>query len=291
MPSRHLAAAAIAVAIAACTAAPSPTTTGPAFDISDGAHNGNPLFFFLPPMVPNAGSGANQTGLAPVVDICAWNGSACTASMAHFTTDLATTTTTQPGNSETVRESDNGYIVNWHTAAFDLTTGATYRIKVTACGTALGYADVDVVSSGKDLKNVNTSEYVALLDDRTLPIKFQIEPGAVACGVPTGTISGSVTVCHANGCTGDAGHQVYLLDGTGTTLEATVGTDATGAYSFTSVPVGTHLVCEALPADPFFEGAPGGSSCPSPYAPGGFLLTVPAGGNLGGNNFVNVLAS
>jgi hypothetical protein len=167
-----------------------------------------------------------------------------------------------------------------------------YRISVTACAVPLGYADVDVVDSGKDLKNVNTNQYVALLDDRTLPIKFQIEPGAVACGPATGTISGSVTACDANGCTGSGAYLVYLLDATGTTLQATVSTDATGAYSFPSVPVGTHLVCEALPADPFFEGSPqGGSSCLSPYAPFGFLLTVPAGGNLGGNNFVNVVAS
>ena len=46
-------------------------------------------------------------------------------------------------------------------------------------GKALGYADVDVVGTGKDLKNINTGEFVALLDDRTLPIKFLAEDGAV----------------------------------------------------------------------------------------------------------------
>jgi len=187
MRARSAASVVIAVlAIAACRDLPAPIADSglPSAEISDGAHGtGNPFFFFLPPMVSNPGSGVNVTGLSPVVDICAWDGAVCTANVAHFTTDLATTITSQPGNSETVRESDDGYIVNWHTAAFDLTVGGIYRVCVQAGGLALGYSDVDVVGSGKDLKNVNTGEYVALLDDRTLPIKFRIQDGAL--GVTT----------------------------------------------------------------------------------------------------------
>jgi hypothetical protein len=186
MCARRAAAVLIAVlAIAACRDFPSPIASSglPSAEISDGAHgNGNPYFYFLTPMVSNPGSGVNVTGLSPVVDICAWDGAACTADLAHFTTDLATTTTSQPGNSETVRESDDGYIVNWHTADFDLMVGGIYRVCVRAGGLALGYSDVDVVGSGKDLKNVNTGEYVALLDDRTLPIRFRIEDGALGAG-------------------------------------------------------------------------------------------------------------
>ena len=36
-----------------------------------------------------------------------------------------------------------------------------------------------MVNSGKDLKNVDTNEYIALKDGRTLPIKFRIEEGAI----------------------------------------------------------------------------------------------------------------
>ncbi len=102
------------------------------------------------------------------------------ASLAHFTIDLATTTTTQPGNSETVRESSAGYIVNWHTTDFNLAVNSLYRVKVSIGGQCLGHADVDVVGSGKDLKNVDTNQYIPLLDDRTLPIKFRIEDGALS---------------------------------------------------------------------------------------------------------------
>src|SRR5262249_39940496 len=43
--------------------------------------------------------------------------------------------------------------------------------------TRVAFADVDVVSSGSQLKNVNTNEFIPLLDGRTLPIKVRIEQG------------------------------------------------------------------------------------------------------------------
>jgi hypothetical protein len=294
MRLRSLAAALIPVIVAACTDATSPLAVGPpgpSFARSDGDHpSSSPSFSFLPPMVGNPGSGSNVRGLSPVVDICAWDGTACTAAVAHFTTDRSSTTTTHAGNSETVRESEHEYHVNWHTGRFHLKTGRIYRIRVSVCSEEVGFADVDVVGSGRDLKSVNPHDYVRVLDGQTLPIKFRIHQEGCGSG-GTGTISGTVTACDASGCSGQAGHSVYLLDSTGTTLQTTTTTDAAGSYSFTGVPAGAHLVCEA-PLGGFFEGTPSsGASCPSPYAPVGYLLTLPAGGNLGGNAFVNVQAS
>lgn len=174
----------VAAASIGCTEVPqSPMAepTRPSMEISDGAHgSGNPFFYFLPPMVSNPRAGVNVSGLAPEVKICGGSTlTGCPNPIARFTTDL-NTTTTQAGNSETIRESDGGYIVNWHTTAFDLVVGATYRICGIggASGLALGHADITVVGSGKDLKDVNTGEFIGLLDDRTLPIKFRIEDGA-----------------------------------------------------------------------------------------------------------------
>ena len=181
MRVRNLMIVTVACAVAACSDIPSPVASSgrPLTNIADGAHSGgNARFHFLPPLVANPGSGTNVTGLAPVVDICAWNGFSCTASLAHFTIDRATTTTTHPGNSETVRQSGNGYIVNWHTGGFDLATGGIYRICVSVNSHSLGHADVIVVGSGKDLKDVDENEFVGLVDGRTLPIKFRIEDGA-----------------------------------------------------------------------------------------------------------------
>src|SRR5262249_6670188 len=46
------------------------------------------------------------------------------------------------------------------------------------------FADVDVVSSGSQLKKVDTDEFIALLDGRTLPISVRIEQGVSFCSDP-----------------------------------------------------------------------------------------------------------
>ena len=170
----------VAAAVAACSDTPLPlaSPSRPSAEIVDAAHGGGTaslyLLYFLSPLVANPGPGVNMTNISPAVDICAWNGTACTEDLAHFTTSLETTTTSQPGNSETVRLSEDGDIVNWHTDAFNLAIDGTYRIRVSVGAEELGHADVDVVGSGKDLKNVNTGEFIGLVDGRTLPIKFRI---------------------------------------------------------------------------------------------------------------------
>ena len=90
--------------------------------------------------------------------------------------------TTEPGSgSETIRidTEDEHYIVNWHTKKFDLDESIHYRITVFVNDTELGYADVDVVGSGKNQQEVETESYIPLKYGRTLPIKFRIEAGAL----------------------------------------------------------------------------------------------------------------
>jgi hypothetical protein len=328
MRLRGLAAVTIAFAVVACTDATKPVATGPigpSFEISDGAHGGNPYFDFLPPMTASPGHGKNVKNLAAEVDICAWDGSACTTPLAHFTTDRSTTTTTQRGKPETVRDGRDHYIVDWHTAAFNLDVGGTYRVCVSVGGQALGHADLEVVGRKKDLKNVSTDEYVGLLDDRTLQIKFRIETGALeqdadaGCGDGTAppTISGAVTVFYSPGNPVAAiGYPVYLFrvdfrdDGayaTGDTV-ASATTDGNGAYTFTSTRIEAgmqYLVCEKNPWGMFaepqaIEGAPAdGGHCnasfdpehpgASVYGEWGYLVVAPASNEpgVGGNDFSN----
>jgi len=93
------------------------------------------------------------------------------------------TTTTGPG-SETVRVdvTSQNYVVNWHTARFGLDVTKTYRIRVLIVETELGHADVDLVSTGKELKQVDAKLYVPVLVGSTLPIKFRIEQGVLCAG-------------------------------------------------------------------------------------------------------------
>lgn len=174
---------------AACTESPAPTAVaaGPLALISDGTSGGNSHFFFLAPIVPEAGTaGANDDALDPAVVICAWDGAACGAVVATFTTDPGTTTT-QAGNSETVRRSDNHFIVDWHTDAFELDPAVTYRVCVKVGDGELGFADVDLAASGRELR-IGAEGYVTILDGRTLPIRFRIEAGALEQAT-TGTCS------------------------------------------------------------------------------------------------------
>jgi hypothetical protein len=75
---------------------------------------------------------------------------------------------------------DEHYVVNWHTRRFSLNPAKTYRIRALVDGLELGHADVDVVSSGRELMKVNKDEFVALVNGRTLPIKFRIEVNAIS---------------------------------------------------------------------------------------------------------------
>lgn len=152
-----------------------PSGPGPiAPAISDARHSGgNPRFFFLPPMVPDpAASGTFDPSLSPVVTICLWQNGTCAPGAVMYTMADG------PG-SETVRldVGNQQYIVNWHTDTDGIVPGQVYRISVGANGIDLGFADVQVVGSGQDLRNVSTGEYVPLKDGRTLPIKFRIETG------------------------------------------------------------------------------------------------------------------
>lgn len=139
--------------------------------ISDGANLGNTSFYFLPPMVssPEANGIFDPTWDPEVVIYTLNNSTPVNPPLETFNSS----------NGLTMSLEDEHYKVNWHTNEYDLNEDITYQIQVLVDGIRIGYADVDVVSSGKELKNVNTGEYIPLKDGRTLPIKFRIEEGVL----------------------------------------------------------------------------------------------------------------
>jgi len=165
----------------ACNETPlmAPAGSEPAFAISDGAHaSGNAHFYFLPPMVSASSfTGAFDPTQTPVVQICELAGPVCQLPL------IAQFTMAGGAGSEAVRldAAAEQYIVNWHTGQFELDVTKTYRIRVQAHDLELGFADVGLVASGRDLANVDP-QFVAVVNGRTLPIKFRIEVGAVSCG-------------------------------------------------------------------------------------------------------------
>src|SRR2546426_9084506 len=196
MNRSRLSMCAAAILAAACQDRQSPPAA-PSFLIQDATHNGgNPHFYWLPPMTRQPTfTGTFDGNLSPMVEIRELPGPPPPAPATPCADRIITTfTTTMGAGSETVRVDPAGqlYIVNWHTKAFNLNAACTYRIRFLVAGLELGIADVDVVDNGAQLKRVDTNEFVALLDDGTLPIKARVELGAV-----TFALTGDATACRS----------------------------------------------------------------------------------------------
>src|SRR5258708_6120460 len=155
----------IAVAVIAACQNDRPFPPGPNAQIQDANHNaGNAFFFWLSPVV-NQHAPATQVfsrQLSPVVTI----------------TNLCTGAVVRTFSGAAISVSNASYHVNWATAQDNLNSACTYRVTVTVGTKLMGFADVDVVDSGRELKNVNTNEFIPLLDDRTLPLQFFIGVGS-----------------------------------------------------------------------------------------------------------------
>jgi alpha-tubulin suppressor-like RCC1 family protein len=167
---------AVAVACADRGLPTEPPASDPMFAIGDATSGYKAGFYWLPPMVSNPStSGTFDADLSPEVEICALHEGECADHLVTFTMD--------GHGSERVRLEAGAehYIVNWHTNQFDLTGATHYRISVLAGpDVLLGFADVQPVSNGQQLRNVDTGEYIGLIDGRTLRIRFRIETGIVA---------------------------------------------------------------------------------------------------------------
>lgn len=166
-----------ALAFAACNDAPSATGVRvpvPIAAILDGAHGGNPGFYFLPPLAEQPASmPAADMSVDPVVEICAWTGSACAGIAATYTTSTGS-------GGEVVRaDADGSFIVNWDTDQFSIGGATVYRIRVLLNESELGHVDVELVSGGQALRTTDSEAPIALLDGRTLPIRFRVTEGAV----------------------------------------------------------------------------------------------------------------
>ncbi len=165
------------------------TTIWPAL-ISDQVHDqGTAGFFFLPPLVPKPGYyGQQVTGLSPSVVIDQIDAAG------RFIQPIAVFTETSGPFGEVLRthlqngpavdsdgdtDPDGYFVARWKTAQVDAPAGSYFRLRVLAGGRQLGFADVQVVGSNRDFKNVDRDEFVPLLVDRTLRIKFRIERTAV----------------------------------------------------------------------------------------------------------------
>ena len=180
-----LTAGAVALVCACRSDTLTPPIGRPLASLSDGAHSGNPDFFFLPPIFknpssdPNFTAGAFNANVRPTVEICAL-GALLPPSPIR---PCAATIKTFAASDIQLDAANQQYQVNWDTKASNLDVTQDYRIRVLlGPNTELGFADVDPVSTGSGLRRVDTGEFIGLVDGRTLPIKFRIENGAACNG-------------------------------------------------------------------------------------------------------------
>lgn len=168
----------------------------PSAEIQDALHNGGNAFFFWTAPVVNQQPPSTQVfsaNLSPLVTI----------------TNLCDGTVVRTFSGSQISVSNARYHANWRTSEDGLSSGCTYRITVTV-GTKppLGFADLDVVDNGRELKNVLSDQFVPLLDDRTLPITFFIGVGSQCeeedadCGEGTAHPDRNSTIVTANGQAG-----------------------------------------------------------------------------------------
>ena len=158
--------------------------------ISDQVHSGGTQgFVFLPPMVPKPVVGGLVDGsLYPTVQIDQIDpadGHVLRAVTTFARTTGADSTIKLHREVDKVPDDDadiddEGYFAaRWATRSFDLPPNTIYRLRVLVDGHQLGFADIDDVGTMKQYRHVDRNEYVPLLDDGTLRIKFRIEHVAV----------------------------------------------------------------------------------------------------------------
>jgi alpha-tubulin suppressor-like RCC1 family protein len=240
-----IAASAFALAGSACRdEATGPDSHQPAFAISDAGHDtGNPHFFWLPPMMPPSTPGGTFDPMVDAeVSICEWSNSACAADpIVRFSRH-----TGEGSELLRVELGDQQYIVNWHLGSNGVVAGRIYRISVIADGAVLGFADVQVESNGRALKNVETNQYIPVLDGQSVPIKFRIEEGALPAGERSPVVLGFYHSCFLDlgGAAWCSGNNFYAQLGSGSAgANSPVPVRAAQGHVFKQLALGLWHTC------------------------------------------------
>jgi hypothetical protein len=172
----------IAVLVAACADAPSATST-PEPGVRTGiaavdAAAGAPALIWLPPLGTNTSDPATfDATAAPVVEICAWSGSACIGvPVARFAT--APTGAYLP---LTINAPAGQYEASWSLMDARFTSRQTYRIRAIQGVTELDAVSVDVVRGRWALTRTDGS-IGPLASAVILPIRFRIAKVVVPPG-------------------------------------------------------------------------------------------------------------
>jgi hypothetical protein len=163
-------------ALAACSAPDEPTAPSaspltvirPVAAISDAISGGEKHFYWLPPIAHDTIYGGTfDPGLQPEIRICRVSALPCAVPLVTF-----------PSGTIAVNAAAESYSVVWSTKPANITPD-DYRAEVWIAGRKMGFADIRVVMSGKDLKNVPPG-FAGVLKSKNLTLAFRLELGIVA---------------------------------------------------------------------------------------------------------------
>ncbi len=245
--------------------------------ISDGRTDGSPTFYFLFPIVAGPAPHAQpfDQDAAPTVTICRAVNGACVETVAEFPY------ADQPGASPTtVRQwsSLEFYIATWVTPR--ARAGARYRATVTARGSAVGFADIQLVRRLGDLRSV-PKDVVGVVAGWPLPIPFRIER-RVDPATPLASLqllfsdldpSNNLRIYSLQG---DGSNNQYLNIGTGPTQRGNLIL-ARGAYQDNAI-----YAMDGTGGNRYQIIGPGGPAYSPDLSPDGQAFTLMYGGCAGG---------
>ncbi len=165
----------LGLSLSACHDPSSPTAyeldAPPQLAIADAAHGGAAHFYLLPPLVPAPRTqGVFDPELLPEVRVCELARAGCGVEIGAFTVSSTPAVTLDSAN--------EAYGVTWDTRNARLRTSSSYRIRVLVPPVELGFADLRVVSSRRELESL-PSDVVGVVRGQPLRMRFRVEQGFV----------------------------------------------------------------------------------------------------------------
>ena len=92
------------------------------------------------------------------------------------------------------------FVTHWDSSDFGVAINGIYRMRVSVPSNGgqleLGYADIEIAANRKAFKRIDQTEFLPLVLDRTLKIRFRIETPALACA---NVVCQALDQCHAAG--------------------------------------------------------------------------------------------
>lgn len=200
----------------------------PSGSIVDAAHGGRAGFYWLPPLVPEPSTtGIFDPAVEPTLTVCVLDGETCAADVAVFPFGTGRGAVRLDAATES-------YGVVWSPPPGARANGPYYRARVDVAGQELGYLDLQIVRTGRQLRDV-PDDIVGIVENRAVPFRFRVEIGATERHAASPMAPGPDRFMWQ-------GQQVGFVDAAGDPCELTIAI-ATSDHATCFTAAGGSLLC------------------------------------------------